>query len=860
MEDKADLLSKLTRRNKRLESLVKKYKQSHHLQSALIQLSEQASTVAELTLLYPAIHHILQDYIPSKSFYVVLQNQFTHTLELSYFADEKDGIAVPLNQDHNFNHGVTGYVFKQGKTTYFSREQMQADADAGKFRLLGTPAEHWVGVPVFRDNLIIGVLVAQSYDIDLDYSAQQIELLEVMSLYLATAIERVKKRELLESEVKIRTRALTQSNEALNLEIEQRKNALERQQILFKLSELATQSKYLDDVYVQVHEIIKTITYAENLYIALYDKETGWLTFPYCVDEFQQNTQPRPFAKGFSELVLSTEKTQLIDLNRADKLIKDGVVERPEQTPHYQIATSWLGAPLKTAQGVIGLIVCQAYQDKHVFNNDDCELITFVSHQIANVLQTHLANQALKHSHQELEYRVAEKTKEISQTNMHLQMQIEERKKIEQQLYHDAHHDSLTGLPNRSLFLTQLEKTLQYYQRFPEQEFAVLFIDLDKFKDINDQLGHQAGDQFLISVSEAFYQCIREHDLLARLGGDEFVILLTHLTERQQAEDVAKRLIELMKKPFCKKGVCIQSGASIGITYSKTNYKHTDEIIRDADAAMYYAKNAGRSRFEFFHPLLNAGNTTPEQEAIHHLDKLPLHFRSSEIITLNAQEQSESLLEAFGEHPVLGSTSFEILRKFSSDKTQQLNVELLLIKQAQQQALNADLATVLLPCSGLLLEKTEFTHLIKTLKNIGTAAKRLCLLFNEQDMRYASATQITNLKALKEQGYRIGLNEFAKNRCELNLISELEFDYILLSSTFSKRVLQQRSYSMQLQGVLAITKINNIKVIAKGPSILNFRTLLDKHGLTLFVGKQHTLTPLSASQEHALNVSTIFST
>lgn len=845
MEDNAAILSKLTRRNKRLESLVKKYKQSHHLQSALIQLSEQASTVAELTLLYPAIHHILQDYVPSKSFYVVLQNQFNHTLELSYFADEKDGISVPLNQDHNFSHGVTGYVFKQGKTTYFSREQMQADADSGKFKLLGTPAEHWIGVPVFRDSLIIGVLVAQSYDIKQGYSAQQIELLEVMSLYLATAIERVKKRELLESEVKIRTRALTQSNEALNLEIEQRKSTLERQQILFKISELAIQSKYLADVYVQVHEIIKTITYAENLYIALYDKETGWLTFPYCADEFQQNNQPRPFAKGFSELVLSTEQTQLIDLKRADKLINEGVVERPEQTPSAQLATSWLGAPLKTAQGVIGLIVCQAYQDKHVFNNDDCELITFVSHQIANVLQAHLANQALKQSHQELEYRVAEKTKEISQTNMHLQMQIEERKKIEQQLYHDAHHDSLTGLPNRSLFLTQLEKTLQYYQRSPEHEFAVLFIDLDKFKDINDKLGHQAGDQFLISVSEAFTQCIREHDLLARLGGDEFVILLTHLTERQQAEDVAKRLIELMKKPFCTKGVSMQSGASIGITYSKINYKNTDEIIRDADAAMYYAKNAGRSRFEFFHPLLNVGNNTPEQEVIHDLDKLPLHFRSAEIITLDAEEQSESLLEAFGKHPVLGSTSFEILRKFTSDKTQQLDVELQLIAQAQKQAQQAKLNTVLLPCSSLLLEKKPFLALSRLLKKMGPTVKKVCLLFNEQEIRYASTSQSTNLSTLKKNGYTIGLNDFARNRCELNLISELDFDYILLSSTFSKRILQERSYSLQLQGVLAITKIKAIKVIAKGPSILNFRTLLDKHGLALFVGKQHALEQLS---------------
>ncbi|MEI8604716.1 diguanylate cyclase [Pseudoalteromonas sp. B160] len=857
LEDITALLHKLEHKNNRLKALVQKYKQSHHLQNALIQLSEQASSVAELTLLYPAIHDILQDYMPSKSFYVVLLNQFSNTLELSYFADEKDGISVPLNQDNNFIQGVTGYVFKQGKTTYFQGDEMQAAANKGLFKLLGTPAEHWVGVLVYREQSIIGVLVAQSYDKQQSYSEQQIELLEVMSLYLSTAIERVKKRELLESEVKIRTRALTQSNEALNLEVEQHKKTLERQHILFKISELATQTKHINEVYQQVHEIIKSITYAENLYIALYDRETGWLNFPYCVDEYRDNTQPRPFAKGYSELVLRTEQTQLIDCTRAQKLLKSGEVERLGQVSDSNSATSWLGAPLKTAQGVIGLITCQAYNHKHIFNQDDFELITFVSHQIATVLQAHLAAQALKQSHQQLEFRVAEKTKEIRQTNMHLQMQIEERKKIEQQLYHDAHHDPLTGLPNRSLFLTQLEKTLQHYQRYPEQQFAVLFIDLDKFKDINDQLGHQAGDQFLISVSESFSQCIREHDLLARLGGDEFVILLTHLTDRQQAEDVAKRLIELMKKPFCMKGICVQSGASVGITYSKTNYKHTDEIIRDADAAMYYAKNAGRSRFEFYHPLLSAGTSPYELETSHHLDSLPMHFRCSEIITLDEQHQSESLLEAFGEHPVLGSTSFEILKKFAADKAQQLEVELQLLTKACQQIQTAQLQMVLFPCSGLLLEKIEFQALCQTMQN-HNITKQICLLFNEQEIRYASAVQISNLKVLSKQGYSIGLNDFAKDRCELNLLCDINFDYLLLSSTFSKRVLQQQSFDLQLQGVLAITKIKQIKVIAKGPSILNYRALLDTHGLSLFIGRQHAISstatlPADSSNEQILN-------
>lgn len=844
MEEKLFASSKLIHKNKRLKELLDKYKQSHHLQSALIQLSEQASTVAELTLLYPAIHDILQKYLPSKSFYVVLQNQYNQLLELSYFSDEKDGIAIIVNQSDNFKQGATGYVFKRGKTTYFTKKQMQSAIDEGLFKAIGTPAEYWVGVPVYQENTIIGVLAAQSYDINQCYNEKQIQLLEFVSLYLATAIERVKKRELLESEVKIRTRALTQSNKALSLEIEQRQQALQRQQILFKISEIATQVENLDEAYVKIHEIIKTITYAENLYIALYEKESGWLSFPYFVDEYTKDTQPpRQFAKGYSELVISTEQTQLIDAQRANALLKSGQVKHSAPSKKANRATSWLGAPLKTSQGVIGLIVCQAYDNKSVFSQDDCELITFVSHQIAIVLQTKLANQAIAQSNQQLELRVNEKTKELQQANLHLQMQIDERRKIEQQLYHDAHHDSLTSLPNRSLFLTQLEKTLQHYQRFPDQHFAVLFIDLDKFKEINDQLGHHAGDQFLINVAQLFTHCTREHDLLARLGGDEFVILLTDLTEPQQAEDVANRIIDSMRKPFHIKGVSLKSGASIGITYSHKSYTNTDEIIRDADAAMYHAKNSGKNRYELFHPSLTQFIPEKDSQITHHLERLTMRFRSSEIVTLDEQEQSESLFEAYGEHPILGFTSFDILKKFASDKEQHLQIELQLLQSAYAHAVAANIAMALVPCSSFLLQGKEFSLFIDILSKQQGQSK-LCLLFDEQEIRHASSDQIVNLQKLPDLGYSIGLNNFAKDRCELNLLSDIRFDYLLLSSTFSKRVLQQESYSLQLQAVLTITQLKAIKVITKGPSILNFRALLDKHGLSYFIAKQHALEAL----------------
>jgi diguanylate cyclase (GGDEF)-like protein len=833
LEDPTLLANRLKYRNKKLNKLLQKYKQRDQLQIALIQLSELANTVAELTQLYPAIHEILKQHLPSNSFYVVLQNQYTQSLELSYFVDEKDGISVPVQEYYHFSEGVTGFTFKKGETVHINKHDMARLSDEGQFKLLGTPAEHWLGVPIKQNQQIIGVMVTQSYDVLLAYNEHQVDLLEFISLYLGTAIERVKKRELLESEVKTRTRAVMQSNEALNKEIENRKRALDRQQILFKISELATQFTDIDDVYIQVHRIIRSIIFSDNLYIALYDKESNWLSFPYCIDE-AVDYRPRPFARGYSELVISTERSQLVNSARSQQLIQQGVVIRVADDGQKP-ASSWMGAPLKTANGVIGLIACQAYDGQYEFTHEDLELISFISNQIASVLQTHLANQALKQSHQQLEQRVADKTKALQQSNLHLQMQIEERKKVEKQLYHDAHHDPLTGLPNRSLFLTQLEKTLNKHQRHPDYNFSVLFIDLDKFKDINDELGHQAGDQFLIWVSKVFSECIRDHDLLARLAGDEFVILLDHLSDKQQAEDVAKRIIKVMQQPFAMKGQTVYSGASIGITYSDKRYQHIDEIIRDADAAMYYAKNAGKGRYEFYHPLLTACSTSNKADTEqHNLCSLSSHFRLTDVVDFSNHRAKLQLLEVFGEHPILGSTSFDVLKKFTAEKSELVDLEFSLLKKALLLS-ETHQQELLFCCSTVLLESDNFSHLCQLLKQ---HSHNVCLLFSEEELRFVSAIQLQSLETLTQMGLVLGLTDFGKDRCDLSLISKIDFSYLLLSSTFSKRVLQQTCYEAQLQGVLAVTKIRQCTVIAKGPAILNFRTLLENHGLQLFLGKQ----------------------
>ena len=181
-----------------------------------------------------------------------------------------------------------------------------------------------------------------------------------------------------------------------------------------------------------------------------------------------------------------------------------------------------------------------------------------------------------------------------------LKQQIEERKEIELKLIHDAHHDSLTDLPNRAMFTSRLELAIANKHRHPDNLFAVLFIDLDRFKIINDTLGHHAGDEFLVEVARRISLCIRGHDLLARLGGDEFVVLLDSFDDISVVEDVAARIIESISAPFSLETKEMYSGASIGIAHLESYYRNADDVLRDADAAMYQAKTLGRGRFVMF--------------------------------------------------------------------------------------------------------------------------------------------------------------------------------------------------------------------------------------------------------------------
>jgi diguanylate cyclase (GGDEF)-like protein/PAS domain S-box-containing protein len=179
---------------------------------------------------------------------------------------------------------------------------------------------------------------------------------------------------------------------------------------------------------------------------------------------------------------------------------------------------------------------------------------------------------------------------------------VTERKRAEVRLEHDALHDGLTGLPNRALFMDRLEQAVRRAEREPDPSFALLFLDLDRFKAVNDTLGHAAGDEILRRTADLLRSCVRGHDTVARLGGDEFVVLLDGIGSVREAAHVADRMIDALGRPYRLKGREYFTTASIGITWPTERRSAPDMLLREADLAMYRAKVRGGARLELFGP------------------------------------------------------------------------------------------------------------------------------------------------------------------------------------------------------------------------------------------------------------------
>ena len=587
---------------RRLTTLIGRYKQAYTIQGALLKLSELASTISDMREFYPAIHKMVSELLHAENFYVVLYDMGTEQYQLQYFSDEKDQQYIKQVPSTAFSSGLTGYVTKTGKPLLCDKNQFNAMIANGDIRAQGSECTHWMGIPLWRDEQLIGVMAIQTYDSDYRYGDQELAMFLSIGGHTVTALDRVKSRELLELTVQERTQQLQLINQSLQKEIKERTNAERLQAALYEISELTSSSRDMQSFYKAVHKVLAGLMSADNCYIALLNSDQTKLTFPFYLDQYSPPARERPISRGFTEYVIRCAEARLINTDAAEQLASEGEIRRGMADPmqRARLSSCWLGAPLLIDQRVIGVIAVQSYDNAYEYTEQELSILRFVSQHIGVAIQRKLAAEKQKQHQEELERKVFESTRELRQTNLFLRLQVEERKKAEQKLFYEANHDLLTSLANRQMFLEQLKRQFALYKRQPEVGMALLFLDLDRFKLINDTLGHHIGDAFLIETSKRILSAVREHDLAARLGGDEFVVLLQNLQGDHDAEEVAQRIIDKVREPYYLEGQQVNSGVSIGIALMQVDYSNGEQLLRDADAAMYHAKALGRGRYAIF--------------------------------------------------------------------------------------------------------------------------------------------------------------------------------------------------------------------------------------------------------------------
>ena len=380
---------------------------------------------------------------------------------------------------------------------------------------------------------------------------------------------------------------------------------------------------------------------------------------------------------------------------------------------------------------------------------------------------------------------------------------------VVERMAHDARHDALTGLPNRTLFLDLLRHSFYRTRRHEDYRFAVLFIDIDRFKTVNDAFGHEAGDQLLQQIARRLESCLREGDTLARHGGDEFTMWLDDVRGAADAIRVADRVHEVMREPFELSGQKVSSSASIGAAVGSSNYKQAEDVLRDADVAMYRAKALGKARTSVFQR--EAGETPPPSMLQMETDlrsallrnELLLHYMPIVDVATGKVRGLEAL--ARWQHPRLGLVQPAKFLSLAMETGLIVSIDQWVLRTASRQLhdwrrelAGAAKCSISVNFSQKLLEERDLgSQIDRVLRDAHLAPADLNLDINESSMNNGDAPSRGMIAELHQRGLGLHMDDFGTGKLWLRHLHASDVDSIKIDRSFlSERQILSRLVSM----------------------------------------------------------------
>ncbi|MBP7376360.1 MAG: EAL domain-containing protein [Pyrinomonadaceae bacterium] len=672
----------------------------------------------------------------------------------------------------------------------------------------------------------------------------------------------------------------------------------------------AASTANLEELFELIHRTIKKIVYAENFFVALFDPETEMLTMQFWVDKYDPMPAPLKVGRSLSAYVFRKGRSMLFTDADAKRLIERGEVE--------SVGTDspiWLGVPLKTPSGNIGVLVVQDYENSDTYTYRDVELLTSVADQIALAIERKRAEDALIRSQERFEL-VARATSDavwdwnlstneiwwnegfqklfgyeseaigggldswigrlhpddservVHDIHRHIEsghtnwsdeyrfrradgsyafvidrgyvvydnetplrmlgsmMDVTDRKSLEDQLTHQALHDPLTKIANRVLFKDRVDHALTKLAR-ANTSLAVLFLDLDNFKAINDSLGHAAGDKLLVCVAERLQDCLREADTAARLGGDEFAVLVETMYRPDEAVMIAERILSVFRQPFVVDGKEIHVGTSIGIAVSSPAALSSEELLRNADLAMYLAKSQGKGKHIVFEAKMHEAlmeRIELEEELRRGIEKreFVLHYQPILDLQSNKMLGMEALVRWM--HPRLGLLAPMKFIPMAEETNLIVPLGEWILGEACRQVQawrvqypeDLDVAvTVNISIRQFL--QAELVELVsRALRNSGLPPRSLILEITESFMMQDTEATIAKLHELKKLGVRLAIDDFGTGYSSLSYLQRFPIDILKIDKSFIDKLGQGREGNAVARAIIMMGDSLNLKTIAEG--------------------------------------------
>ena len=405
------------------------------------------------------------------------------------------------------------------------------------------------------------------------------------------------------------------------------------------------------------------------------------------------------------------------------------------------------------------------------------------------------------------------------------QADIDARRAAEERLMHDAFHDPLTGLPNRALFIDRLERAFRRRERNEGSLFAVLFLDLDRFKVVNDSLGHNVGDRLLTEVAGRLGDCVRGNDTVARLGGDEFTLLLEDIHNVHDATRVATTIHEQLSKPFRTDGLELFTSASIGISTSSPTHEKPEDVLRDADAAMYRAKTNGKARHEVFDiemhsSALDALKLESELRRAFERDEFRLHYQPIVNLRTGRIGACEALVR--WQHPERGLLSPGLFLPVVEDTGMMVELGEWVLRNAC-----AELASwrrkgfeelkVSVNTSPHQYRRANLPEMVQeVLAENNLPPSHLFLELTEDQAMEDINKTISTLEKLRKIGVGISLDDFGTGYSSLSYLRRLPITVLKIAREFVAEITNSHEDSTIAAAILHLAHSLGLKVVAEG--------------------------------------------